>query len=167
MRVTPVAIAALFAIAGAQASGAPPSVTKARNSAVGYALTLDQVTSAFAGKCGALEAGPARLARERWRERNGELVRSADRYLDFVKRLVVQAKGEEAARRFYDEQKTAFAAHAQLTVIDSLVTGSGEREVCGRVLEAMSSGGMDVAATPAHLRALQEIRAEQAVSKER
>jgi hypothetical protein len=159
MKVLLLATATLAITVAADAAETLPSVTKARNSAVGYALTMDQVTNSFAGKCGATDRESARLARAAWNERNGELVRSADRYLDFVKRLVTHEKGEEAARRFYEEQKTAFASRAQLTVIDSLMAG-GEREVCGQVLEAISKGRMDVEATPAHFRALQEIRAE-------
>jgi len=160
MKVLLLATATLAITVAADAAETLPSVTKARNSAVGYALTMDQVTHSFAGKCGATDRESARLARAAWSERNGEAVRSADRYLDFVKRLVTHEKGEEAARRFYEEQKTAFASRAQLTVIDSLLTGNGEREVCGQVLEAISKGRMDVEATPAHFRALQEIRAE-------
>ena len=71
-----------------------PKVTKARNSAVGYALTLDQVTRSFAGKCGTVDRDSARVARAACNERTGELVRSADRYLEFVKRLVVNTQGE-------------------------------------------------------------------------
>lgn len=143
----------------ASAAGPAPAVTSARNSAVGYALTLEQVTGSFAGRCGAVDRENARVARAAWAERNGELVRSADRYLDFVKRLVTHERGEAAAQRFYEDQKRAFASRAQLTVLDSLLDVGGEREVCGRVLEAMSAGRMDLA-SPAHRRALEEIRSE-------
>ena len=142
------------------ASQPAPSVTKARNTAVGYALTLDQVTRTYAGKCGAVDRDSARLARAGWNDRNGELVRSADKYLDFVKRLLTQTQGEEAARRFYEEQKSAFAARAQLTVFDSLLSGNGEREVCAKVLDAIASGRMDVDTTPRHFKTLKEIAAE-------
>lgn len=138
----------------------PPSINAARNSAVGYALTMDQVTSSFAGRCGNVDDTNARLARAAWKERNGELVNSANRYLHFVRKLVTQTQGEAAARRFYDEQKAAFAHRAQLTVWDSLLAGSGEAEVCGRVLGAITMGRMDLHATPAHFRTLNEISAE-------
>jgi len=157
-------ILASFALAllpaAAHAADATPSVTKARNSAVGYALTLDQVTRTFARTCDATNREAARVAHASWNERNAELVRSADRYLEFVQRLLVQTQGEAAARRFYEEQKTAFASRAQLTVTDSMMSGSGDRDVCGRVLDAMADGRMDLA-SPAHRGTLEEIRAEQ------
>lgn len=155
------AIAALaLLLQNAVAAEKPPAVTAARNTAVGYALTMDQVTSSFAGRCGNVDDANARRARTAWKERNGELVNSANRYLHFVRKLVTQTQGEEAARRFYDEQRAAFAHRAQLTVWDSLLTGSGEAEVCGRVLGAISTGRMDFDATPAHFRTLKEISAE-------
>ena len=154
-------LAAALAIASAASAADPaPSVTKARNSAVGYALTLDRVTDSFAKKCGGVSRESARLARAGWSERNRDMVQSADRYLEFVQRLLVQTRGEEAARRFYEEQKSAFAQRAQLAVIDRMLSGAGEREVCEQVLHAIATGGMDVVASPAHRHALEEIRAE-------
>ncbi len=150
----------VIAACGAEALEPAPAVTKARNTAAGYALTLDQVTRSFAGKCGSVDRDSARLARAAWNERNAELVRSADKYLDFVKRLLTQTQGEEAARRFHEEQKSAFAARAKLTVFDSMLSGGSEREVCTKVLEAMARGALDVESTPRHFRALREIGAE-------
>jgi hypothetical protein len=135
-----------------------PDVTPTRNSAVGYALTMDQVTRSFAGRCGSYDAAQARVARAAWTERNGEGVSSADKYLGFVRNLVTKTPGEEAARRFYEEQRAAFSRRAQLTVWDSLLAGGGEAEVCDRVLGAIAAGRMDV--DPKHLRTLQEISAE-------
>lgn len=152
-------LAALALGAGAWAADPATAVTRERNSAVGYALTMDQVTRSFAGKCDAADRGAARRARNAWDERNAESVRAADRYLDFVRGLLARTQGEEAARRFYEEKRTAFAARAQMTVVESLLAG-GEREVCAQVLETMARGGMDLRARPAHYETLQEIRAE-------
>ena len=165
----PIAASVVFTLAAccAFAVEPAPSVTKVRNTAVGYALTLDQVTRTYAGKCGAVDRDSARLARAAWSARNGELVRSADKYLDFVKRLLTQTQGEEAARRFYEEQKSAFAVRAQLTVFDSLLSGNGEREVCVKVLDAIASGRMDVDSTPGHFKTLKEIGAEMATGRAR
>jgi hypothetical protein len=102
----------------------------------------------------------AKLARAAWRERNGALVDSANRYLTFVRNILVQTRGEDAARRFYEEQKAAFASRAQLTVWDSVLSGGSEAEVCGKVLGAIAGGRMDFDATPAHFRTLREISSD-------
>ena len=153
-------ICVLLCSSPAPATEKAPVITPVRNTAVGYALTLDRVTSSFEGKC--VNAGGAKAARARaaWKARNGELVDSADRYLRIVRNLIKQSHGEEAARRFYEEQKATFAKHAELTVWDSMLSGSGRAEVCGRMLGAIAEGRMDFTATPEHFRTLKEISEE-------
>jgi hypothetical protein len=163
-------LALVGCLAGAPTAGAqdtwPGSITEARNSAVGFALTMDLVTSSLASTCAeasqdlAQKAPAARLA---WKEHNWHLVDSAHKYLLFVRAAVVAQRGEAAGRAFYEEQRARFLSDARTALNDTFRDGGIAEGECETVVTKLVDGSMNFEAKPDFFKALMEI--EDAISQ--
>jgi hypothetical protein len=144
----------------ARAQEQPGAITEARNAAVGFALTMDLVTSSLASTCAETSEALSRTApaaRSAWKAHNWHLVDSAHKYLLFVRARVVAQRGEDAGRAFYEEQRARFVADARTALTDTFPEGGINAGECETVVTKLVDGSMDFEAKPDFFKALVEI----------